>query len=178
MENPEFFISRNKLEYNIAGIAGQKALDYSDEEYGPCEVVSVFYLNLKYEDEIYIPVALFQNKLTPLQIIVKYLKENLSKTNKQIALLLNRDPKTTWITYKSVKKKKPLLAKEAGIQIPLSIFRNRKLSTLEALVRFLKNLDIKYSEIARLLNKDQRTIWTVYSRAKKKLGKDKKNEYK
>jgi len=71
------------------------------------------------------------------------LKENLNKTNKQISLLLKRDPKTTWITYKSVEKTKPLSIKETKTQIPLSIFEDRRLSILEALVHFLKNLDMK-----------------------------------
>jgi len=169
MENSEFFISRNKLEYYTHNTSDQKISNYFNEEYDTTEIPSVFYLNIKYDDEIYIPAPLFRNKLSPLQILVKYLRENLSKTNKQIALLLNRDPRTTWVTYNSVKKKKTLPAYEEGVQIPLSIFRNRKLSILEALVHFLRNLDMKYSEIARLLNKDQRTIWTVYSRAKNKL---------
>ena len=175
MEEKEFYISKDKLDYSLSGY---NSSDYFMQDYEINELPSVFYLNLKYEDEIYLPVTLFQNKLTPLQIIVKYLKENLNKTNKQISLLLKRDPKTTWITYKPVEKSKSLSIKETKTQIPLSIFEDRRLSILEALVCFLKNLDMKYSEIARLLNKDQRTIWTVHSRAKKKLGKDKKDEYK
>lgn len=176
MGKKDFFVRESDLEYNLSN---QKISNYFDQEYETSEVPSVFYLNLKYEDETYLSITIFQNKLTPLQIIVKYLKENLCKTNKQIALLLNRDPKTTWTTYKSIEKKKPLLlkeTKEVQVQVPLSIFKDRRLSILEALAHFLKNFDMKYSEIARLLNKDQRTIWTVYSRAKKKLEKDKKNE--
>ncbi|MBW2990753.1 hypothetical protein KY348_03545 [Candidatus Woesearchaeota archaeon] len=175
MEKREFYISRDKLKYNISS---QKISSYILEEHKDIDIPSVSYLSLKYEDEIYLPSTIFQNKLTPLQTIVKYLKENLNKSNKQIALLLNRDPRATWLTYKSIEKKKAFLFEETEVQIPVSIFKDRRISTLEALAQFLRNLGMKYSEIARLLNKDPRTIWTVCSRAKKKLGKDKKDEYK
>ena len=173
MEKQGFFVSRDKLVY---GISGQAVSNQFEEKYDAIEIPTVFYLNLKYEDEIYLPVSLFQTQLSPLQAIVKFLKENLEKTNKQIALLLNRDPKTIWITYRAVEKKKSFQLKESEIQIPLSIFKDRKLSVLEALVSFLKEQDLKYSEIASLLNRDQRTVWTVHTRAKKKLGKKIKHE--
>jgi len=175
MEKQGFFINKAKLEY---GISGRIVSNYFEERYETTEIPSVFYLDLRYEDEIYLPLTLFKSKLSPLQIIVKYLRENLGKTNKQTALLLNRDPKTIWVTYKAVEKKKALVIEQSEIQIPVSIFKDRRLSILEALVNYLKEFDMKYSEIARLLNKDQRTIWTVHSRAKKKLARQKKDEYK
>ena len=169
MEKNDFFIKSAELEYRISN---KEISNYFIEEYDNNETPSVFYLNLRYKDEIYLPVTLFKKDLTPLQIIVKYLKENLNKTNRQIALLLNRDPKTTWATYKSIEKKKTIIPEESQILIPINIFTDRRLSILESLVWFLKNLDMKYSEVARLLNRDQRTIWTVCSRAKDKLGKN------
>ena len=58
---------------------------------------------------------------------------------------------------------------DSKIRIPISIFRDRSLSVLEALSEYLKECqNMRYCRIAALLNKDQRTIWTVYSRAKKK----------
>ncbi len=56
------------------------------------------------------------------------------------------------------------------VSIPSDIFKNRDLAVLESLVKYLKeDKDFSYAEIADLLNRDDRTIWTVYSRAKKKL---------
>ena len=56
-----------------------------------------------------------------------------------------------------------------GVKIPSEIFRNRDLAVLESLVKYLReSLGLSYAEIASLLNRDDRTIWTVYSRAKKK----------
>ena len=53
--------------------------------------------------------------------------------------------------------------------VPTSVFRNRKLKVLEALVKYLKEQQgMRYSDIARLLNRDPRTVWTVYQKAKKR----------
>ena len=52
--------------------------------------------------------------------------------------------------------------------IPISIFRNS--SPLESLVKYLKdNLNLSLHEIASLVNRDQRTIWTTYNNAAKKI---------
>jgi len=66
--------------------------------------------------------------------------------------------------------------KEAkSIDIPSHIFRDRTLSVLEIMVEYLKNeLKLSYHEIAVLLNRDDRTIWTVYNRAKKKREDERK----
>jgi hypothetical protein len=57
------------------------------------------------------------------------------------------------------------------VMIPSSIFLDRNISVLEVLVRYLKEQKkLKYHEIAVLLNRDDRTIWTCYNRALKKRG--------
>ena len=59
-----------------------------------------------------------------------------------------------------------------SIPIPSSIFRDRSLSVLEVLVEYLKDKHQRsFHEIAVLLNRDDRTIWTVYSRVKQKRKK-------
>lgn len=58
-----------------------------------------------------------------------------------------------------------------SIPLPSSIFRDRSLSVLEVIVEYLKDHQrLTFHEIAVLLNRDDRTIWTVYSRGKKKRG--------
>ena len=53
--------------------------------------------------------------------------------------------------------------------IPIRILRDRSLSVLEAIVEFLKEeKELSFHEIGVLLNRDERNIWTVYNRAKKK----------
>lgn len=54
------------------------------------------------------------------------------------------------------------------ICIPTNVFRNN--SGLEAVVYYLKEkLFLRYSEIARLLNRDQRTIWNSYNKSKNRV---------
>ena len=63
---------------------------------------------------------------------------------------------------------------EKTLDIPLKILQDRTVAVLEAIVEYLREeKDLRYSEIAELLNRDQRTIWTVYSRAKAKRKKRK-----
>ena len=55
------------------------------------------------------------------------------------------------------------------IEIPTYLFRDRSVAVLEALVEYLKDVKgLTYHEIALMLNRNDRTIWTVYDRAKKK----------
>jgi len=45
---------------------------------------------------------------------------------------------------------------------------------MESVVSYMKDvLDLSYHEIAEQLNRDDRTIWTVYNRALKKRGEKK-----
>jgi len=70
------------------------------------------------------------------------------------------------------KEKRGQLSSKSDVSIPSIIFRDRELKVLEVLVEYLKEKrEMSYHEIAVLLNRDDRTIWTVYSRAKKKRGK-------
>ncbi len=61
---------------------------------------------------------------------------------------------------------------ENNINIPIHIFQDRTLSVLETIVEYLKEkLKLNYHEIGVLLNRDERTIWTCYHRAKEKRKK-------
>ena len=69
-------------------------------------------------------------------------------------------------------KTEQITKQEDNIDIPIFIFRDRSLSVLEVIVEYLKDkLNLNYHEIAVLLNRDDRTIWTCYNRAKKKRKK-------
>lgn len=55
------------------------------------------------------------------------------------------------------------------IKLPLKIFADRSLSVLEVISEYLHDeLKLTFHEIAELMNRDDRTIWTCYHRAKKK----------
>ena len=75
-------------------------------------------------------------------------------------------------------KAKLLLRKEDDsinpMFIPVSVFQDRKVSALEAIVFYLVEVKkLTKHQIANLINRDYRTIWTVYSRANKKHVKSK-----
>ena len=66
---------------------------------------------------------------------------------------------------------KLLEPKPDSLMVPISIFQDRRLGLLESLVVHLKEKEgLKFAEIAKLLNRDHRTIWTTHAKARKKLG--------
>ena len=71
---------------------------------------------------------------------------------------------------KDKKQGKRMIRKE--LQIPTHIFRDRTLSVLESLSEYLHKVrGLTYHEIAVLLNRDDRTIWTCCHRARIKREK-------
>lgn len=124
-----------------------------------------------------VPVSIFNNtKLSALEAICKYLKENKSLNYRQIAFFLNRNYDPIAITYRNAKRKMPSgfkvsekpasLDSPYSVEIPLNIFSNEKLSVLENITSYLKDtLKLTLHQIAVMLNRDDRTIWTVYYRA-------------
>ena len=127
------------------------------------------------EKEILIPVSIFTKKLRILETLTKYLKEELDLSYHQIGLILNRDERNIWHTCHNANKKHPAKLKisESKYFIPTSIFQN-KLGALENVVLYLKDeLNLSYHTIANLLERNDRTIWTMYNKAKKKI-KDEK----
>ena len=135
------------------------------------------YEKLSLNELIFIPIEIFNNdSLSSLETVTKYLKEELSYRFKDIAFFLNRSQKTVWNAYSSSKEKMNSdfnFDKKISFLVPLFIFKDRSLSFLEALTEYLKeNFNLKYCQIAALLNRDQRTVWTVYQRAKIKRKKN------
>jgi len=129
------------------------------------------YQRLLEENQILLPASIFRNELSGLEAITTFLKEELNLRFCEISKLLNRDDRTIWNAYnKAGKKSEDNFYDESKINIPLEIFADRKFSILESLAYYMKNeLRLRYCEIAILLRKDQRTIWTVCNRANKKV---------
>ncbi|MCK4521199.1 MAG: hypothetical protein KAU20_01405 [Nanoarchaeota archaeon] len=135
------------------------------------QVIDILYQKGKY---ISIPVYVFATKLSPLESIVKYLKEELDLSFNEIAALLNRDSTTIWTTYNNAKQKikERFAAKKSKYALILASFSDRRLSILESVSEHLhEDCNLKFHDIAVLLNKNDRTIWTTYHRAKKKREK-------
>ena len=114
-----------------------------------------------------IPISIFRDN-SPLEALVKYLKENLNLSLNEIASLINRDPRTIWITYNNSKKSIKKLDINSKITIPLNYFAERQLSILENLVDFLVDQGYSLVKISALLNRNYKTTWTIYKRVKEK----------
>lgn len=70
---------------------------------------------------------------------------------------------------KKIKDTKPKPAEK--FTIPINIFSDRKLTVLEHVITYLKeHQSLTYQKIAIMLNRNPRTIWTVYQRVRKKRG--------
>lgn len=127
------------------------------------------------KEAYFAPIEIFKTRnLAPLETLVKYLKENLNLKFNEISKLLNRTHRAIWGAYKSSIKKQEskFIIKDQKILVPISIFSDRNFSILESLVKYLKEeLNLSHHEIALILVRDDRTIWTVYSRARKKYEK-------
>ena len=125
------------------------------------------------------PAGIFNNILSPLENVVTYLKVRFRLSQSKIARIMNRDHTTIWTTVEKAKRKINFneymkfiesLAKSQTILIPISVINDRKLSILESACYFIKNkYNLSYHEIAEILGKNDRTIWTVVNRARKKL---------
>jgi ribosomal protein S18 len=123
------------------------------------------------ENELLLPINIFTNGTSGLESISKYLHDVLGLKYCAIAELLNRDDRTIWGAYNDalMKSDSEFDSQNESIGVPVSIFKDRSVSILEALSEYLKDeLNLKYCRIAGLLNKNQRTVWTVYQRAKRK----------
>ena len=122
--------------------------------------------------QINLPLKIFNHpSLSGLEVICKYLKDNQQLRYTEIAQLLNRDQRTIWVTYNNSRKKdaKPLSIQESPYQVPLEVFSDRSKSVLESLVFYLKtNYSLKNVEIAKLIGRDERNIWAIYSKAERK----------
>jgi len=133
-------------------------------------------LGLLKEEKERIPVTIFNKKLSPLESISRYLKDCLGLNYHEIALLLARDERNIWHSYNDSLKKHPerLTAEKTRFFVPLKIFAEKRSSILESIVVHLKDeYSLGYRQISALINRDERTVWTAFSRAAKKLERTK-----
>ena len=118
-----------------------------------------------------VPLSIFRvRELGILEALTIYLKEENKLTYHHIAVMLNRDDRPIWMTYHNARKKfEGKLIGSDSILIPVSIFEDRRLGVLGVLVKYLRDeLKLRNSEVAGLLNRDSRTVWSVYARVKSK----------
>ena len=125
------------------------------------------------EKGINIPLSIYSNsQISALEVSVRYLKEIHNLKYSQIGRLLNRNERTIWSTYSNaLKKYSGKLDLNSKDVLPIQVIASREFSILESITGYLKeDKSLKYSEIAKLLSLNQRTIWTCYNRLQKKRG--------
>lgn len=119
-----------------------------------------------------IPFSVFNARLGTLESIVKYLREELLLDYSAIAGLLNRNEAPIGITYRKARQK---LAQRLDVSseetLPFSAFKDKRLSVLESASYNLAMQGYDWHEIATILRRNDKTIWTVLDRAKRKLRK-------
>lgn len=130
------------------------------------------------EKDVMLPLTIFQQNLKSIEAITVYLVDIKGFTPEEVSLSLNKDKKVIKQAYENAKLKlnRQLNEKELEegnkheIYVPLMIFKQRKLSMLESLVKYLKEShNLKYVQIGEIFKLNQRTIWTLYNRSTKKI---------
>ncbi len=93
--------------------------------------------------------------------------DNNRKSSSDIDKALSSVKKKYILTREEVEE---LIQKRDGeIVLPISLF-NKGIGMLEATSLYLKDeLNLSFNDIAKLLKRDYKTIWTSYTKAKKKL---------
>ena len=126
---------------------------------------------LKENEQTQIPCSIFNKKLGCLESIVKYLREEKELNYEKIASLLFRKPGSIGVSYRNAKRKySERFNLDSKYNLSINIFSNTGLSILENITFYLKNhYDLTFHKISVLLQRDDRTIWTVYNKAIKKL---------
>jgi DNA-directed RNA polymerase specialized sigma24 family protein len=121
-----------------------------------------------------VPISIFNKKLGALETLSKYMKENLGLSYHDIGDILNRDERTIWTACKKANEKYKGKIKQRNLKdnkeiyLPMEIFGDKEFTVLEVIIFYLKEKGMRYSEIGKLLDRDQRNIWRIYSRVKKK----------
>lgn len=63
-----------------------------------------------------------------------------------------------------------LMQKDTLDSIPIEVLQDRNLGLLQSVTVYLKDKrNLTFHDIAKLLKRDDRTIWSTYNKAKKKL---------
>lgn len=122
-----------------------------------------------------VPYGIFGTpKLSSLEAITKYLKENKGMRFVEIARLTGRDPRTIWATYAKASRKmpEPYGSVQEELWFPVSSLSDRSLSVLEHVVAHAKAKGYTNHKVALMLHLDDRTIWSVYHKARKKRQHD------
>lgn len=132
--------------------------------------------SLDFDSLFAIPTSIFYNQdLSILEAIVKYLREKKNFKPTEIARVLGRSKKTIWtVENRSINKQLKIKKGEFEL-IPFHILQDRSLSVLESIIYFLRTKkNLSNSLVSNLLDRDRRNIAQGYKIALQKVGGDSK----
>ena len=96
---------------------------------------------------------------------ISSIDEDINAVNVFIQNVIEKDN----LSFSEVISRLKAQRQEKLLEVPSSILKIRELGILEAITKYLKEeLNLKYNEIAPLLNRDARSIWISYDKAKTK----------
>ena len=134
------------------------------------ELLKIYHQSL---GEKLVPLSIFSHPLAPTAALCKYLRENENLNNKEIGAVLHLQEKSVWATYTRARKQKKAKFVLGGDYyfLPLSVFSDSRLSTLEQIIQHLQSTyHLKNGQIAKLLHKSSNTIAVLAKRGKVKRG--------
>ncbi|MGV8171365.1 MAG: hypothetical protein ACP5OA_01595 [Candidatus Woesearchaeota archaeon] len=154
------------------------AFGYLEKKYNISKKELLSIIEKKQSKEDTIPVSILRSsKLSSLESIVKFLRENRKVSYHNIGKFLDRNPKTLAVSYRIACQKMPEAfdnsVDDDKERIPFTAF-TKELSILECICVYLKSSGNSYAQISRMINKDQRTVWTICKRAERKSGEESK----
>ena len=153
----------NKIDDLIKFIETKTGKDFKD-------IISILHQKEKQRKNFF-PITILNKKLGVTECLVRYLKDELGWNYKKISSIIKRSEGVVGVMYRNSLKKLSGTLKPTNttIFVPLSIFSS-KFTVFESIIAYLKEKEeLRFSEIAKLTKRDQRTIWTIYNRVKKKL---------
>ena len=124
--------------------------------------------------DILLPSTIFCDRsLSFLEALVEHLRDARGLSYHEIAELTNRDERNIWTLYHRAADKRTVASPKvkivSNVFIPLSVVKDRSLSILEVVVKYLaEKTPLTNHQIALLVNRSDKTIWTVRNRIKKK----------
>jgi hypothetical protein len=120
-----------------------------------------------------VPVSIFNSELGALESIVKYMREEMLLDYNIIAKLLGRNAGPIGVTYRrSIRKLHSRLDTSSKEMIPYEALRaneTKGFSVFESIAYHLAKQGHDWHEIARMLHRHDKTVWTVLDRAKRKM---------
>lgn len=125
---------------------------------------------LKEQYEILIPTSIFlDRRISILEALSEYLKEKYKLRYVEIAKLTNRDPRNIRTAYLRTKNKRTdRKVFENHAFFPLKIVKDRTKPIFESIIYYLRKQGASNKALAIIFNRSEKTISTIYNRAKKR----------